>query len=229
MNNLGKNILFLAITIGLIACGGGTTDDDTQKDTSQIDTSTPININTPSDTNSSTNTSVSTSDSSDITEYLKAINDARSVEQNCGTAGIKPAVGDVIWNTTLASVALEHSLDLATWSHNVTEESIAIKRFTHEGSGTSSDITAIALNLTKGSTVSERIEHAGYKYLLHGENLSAGTSRDTAVEVIQTWIDSPPHCVILMKADFTEVGMARVEDSNSFYINYWTQNFGKPQ
>ena len=228
MKKLGKNIVIFGMAVGLVACGGGTTTSDTQTEsnTSRNTPTTNTTNNTPTETNTST-PSITTSTSSDITEYLKVINNARAVEQDCGTGGIKPAVGAVVWNTKLEASAMEHTKDLATWSHGVSEAE-AVKRFTHGGSGTSTDITAKDLNLSKGSTVSERIEHAGYNYQTNGENLSAGTSIDTAVEVIQTWIDSPAHCVILMNASFTEVGMARVEDSNAFYINYWTQNFGKP-
>lgn len=239
MKKLGKNILLLAVTIGLVACGGGgtTTDDaNTETNTSQIDIDNNTNNNTSTSTESNTSIedSIFTSDSSDITEYLKAINDARSVEQNCGSYGIFPATTELIWNDKLESSAMEHSKDLASWNHDLAKiesnEAIARTRFDHNGSGTNSDTTAKALDLNRGSTVKERIVHAEYKQKRYGENITAGgDDRDTAVEAIQSLLISPNHCHILMDAEFTEVGMARVEDSNSFYINYWTQNFGTPQ
>ena len=162
-------------------------------------------------------------------DYLDAINAARAIEQDCGSEGIKPAVFPLVWNDKLYSAAAEHSVDLAAWNNGVTTVAEASTRFSHEGSGTDSDWTAKQLELRRGSTARERVEYSGYKWQASGENIAAGTTTDTAVAVVQQWLDSPPHCANLMSSNYTEVGMAMVEDANSFYIHYWTQNFGKPQ
>lgn len=166
---------------------------------------------------------------SDKQDYLNAINNARATQQDCGTEDIKPAVHPLVWNDTLYSAAAEHSVDLAAWNNGVTTETEASTRFSHDGSGTESDWTAQKQELGRGSTTRERVENSGYSWQAFGENIAAGTATDTAVDAVQQWLNSPPHCANLMSSDYTEVGMATVEDANSFYINYWTQNFGKPQ
>ena len=162
-------------------------------------------------------------------DYLDAINDARDIAQDCGSEGTKSAVPPLAWNDELYSVAAEHSVDLAAWNNGVVTEAEAITRFSHDGSGTVSDWTAQKQELERGSTTRERVDNSGYKWQASGENIAAGTTTDTAVAVVQQWLDSPPHCANLMSSNYTEVGMAMVEDANSFYIHYWTQNFGKPQ
>ena len=60
------------------------------------------------------------------------------------------------------------------------------------------------------------------------ENIAAGTSMDTVQKVIDAWLTSPEHCRNIMNPDMTEVGMAKVNNINSTYHTYWTQNFAKP-
>ncbi len=151
-------------------------------------------------------------------DYLDAINNARAVDQDCGSAGLKSAVPALAWSDALYAVALEHSRDMALSN-----------TFEHKGSGEESDITAQEENLGHGSSMRERIEHNGYQWSKLGENIAAGTNTDTAPEVINQWLASDGHCANLMSPDFTEVGMAMVEESNSEYTHYWTQNFAKPQ
>lgn len=52
---------------------------------------------------------------------------------------------------------------------------------------------------------------------------------DTAAAVIQIWLDSDGHCANLMNPGFQDIGMAMVEDANSRFTHYWTQNFGTPR
>jgi len=158
-------------------------------------------------------------DNAEKLSYLDAINTARASEQNCGSEGIKPSVSALMWNDALYKAAYEHSEDLAESD-----------TFSHDGSGTNSDWTSQVQNLGRGSTTKERIENNGYvNWSTIGENVAAGTTTDTALEVVQQWLDSPSHCANLMSSNYTEVGMAMVENANSFYTHYWTQNFGNPQ
>ena len=158
-------------------------------------------------------------DNTEKLSYLDAINTARASEQNCGSEGIKPAVSALVWNEALYTAAYEHSEDLAESD-----------TFSHTGSGTTSDWTSQVQNLGRGSTTKERIENNGYvNWSMIGENIAAGTTTDTAPEVVQQWLDSPSHCANLMNENYTEVGMAMVANANSYYVHYWTQNFGKPQ
>jgi uncharacterized protein YkwD len=149
--------------------------------------------------------------------YLDAINTARSQTQDCGSEGVKPAVSPLTWNDMLYTAAYRQSYDLA-YSNT----------FSHTGSGTETDVTAQALHPGQGSTTKERIEYAGYiDWKAYGENLAAGTTMDVVQEAIDAWLSSPGHCANLMNPDFTEVGMAHVENVDSDYLHYWAQVFGK--
>jgi uncharacterized protein YkwD len=154
---------------------------------------------------------------SEISNYLNAINQARSLTQDCHSKGVFPAVSALIWSEKLYLSAHEHSYDLATSN-----------TFSHNGSGTSSDLTGVALG-SKQSTFVERIEHYNYRWAGIGENIAAGTNTNTASIVVQQWLDSDGHCANMMKASFTEVGMAMVHNTSSTYTHYWTQNFGTPR
>jgi uncharacterized protein YkwD len=149
--------------------------------------------------------------------YLDVINTARSESQDCGEYGEKPAVAPVTWSDALYKASYQHSNDLAQSD-----------TFSHTGSGTETDVAAQALHPGEGSSVSERIEYAGYtNWKAYGENIAAGTVMDEAQEAIDAWLDSPGHCANLMSADFTEVGMAHIMNSDSHYTHYWAQDFGK--
>jgi len=148
-------------------------------------------------------------------DYLDAINNARAVQQDCGTEGMKPAVPALAWNDKLYIAASEHSNDMAKSD-----------TFSHIGSGTQSDWTSQQKGLGRGSATTERIENSGYDWQRNGENIAAGTNLDTAAAVIQVWLDSDGHCANLMSPDFHDIGMDMVEDANSRFTHYWTQNFG---
>ena len=126
-----------------------------------------------------------------------------------------PPVPPLRWNSKLALAAKIHSNDLAESN-----------TFSHTGSGESSDIVAQLDHPGTGSTMQERIEYTGYtEWTYLGENIAGGQS--TVQEVIDAWIGSPGHCRNLMREEFTEVGMTRVNNTNSKYKSYWTQDFGK--
>jgi uncharacterized protein YkwD len=148
--------------------------------------------------------------------YLDAINNARATSQDCGVHGIKDAVPALTWDDALYKAAYEHSEDMAESN-----------TFAHTGSATESDWTAQILNLPSGSTMTDRIENNGYTYWKTlGENIAAGSKRDTAQEAIDAWIVSDSHCVNLMNPAYKNVGMGHVEKDGTTYIHYWTQNFG---
>ncbi len=145
------------------------------------------------------------------------MNEARSVEQDCGTEGIMPPVGALLWSDELYSAAYEHSEDMVVNNY-----------FAHDGSGTDSDWTAQVQELGRGSTYSERGKNSGFgKYV--GENCAAGhTASDSVEKAVQGLLNSDKHCRNMMNSLYTHLGMARVisEDSSTKYENYWTQNMG---
>lgn len=146
-------------------------------------------------------------------EILIAINKARAIARDChdGRGLVSPAPA-LTWNNELYAAAFEHSTDLATSN-----------TFSHDGSGTSSDITGY--NNGNKSSFINRIEANGYNnYELIGENIAGGyPTIDLAIEA---WINSPQHCSNLMNAEFKEVGVAVVNNEDSDYKIYWTQSFG---
>ena len=152
--------------------------------------------------------------STNQSDYLDAINQARSTSHDCGEYGIMPPAPPLVWNDKLAYAAQIHSNDLAQSN-----------TFSHTGSGTSSDIVAQEEHPGIGSSYEERAAYAGYTgWIYLGENIAAGYS--TVQEVIDAWLSSPGHCHNLMNQDFTEVGMTKVYNSSSTYKTYWAQEFG---
>lgn len=71
-------------------------------------------------------------------------------------------------------------------------------------------------------------EKAGYEYLQFGENIAMGNfGNDQAL--VDAWLNSPPHRENIMKAQFSEIGVA-VERGKLFGKDVWlaVQLFGKP-
>ncbi len=148
-------------------------------------------------------------------QYLNAINQARKESQDCGTYGDFSAAPLLTWNEKLYNSAYAHSKDMATTN-----------TFSHAGSGQASD--EVGVSLGRGSSAGERISFYGYKWSRYAENIGAGTDIDSAEEIVLQLMNSDGHCANIMNPLFTEVGMAMVKNSNTDYVHYWTQNFGRP-
>jgi len=147
-------------------------------------------------------------------ELLMAVNQIRSEARICneeeGVVGASPALQ---WNKFLTFSALEHSRDMALSDI-----------FTHEGSGTLSDITGALEG--KKSLFSERI----HRYLEldsapSGENIAVGML--SLEEVLLAWLKSPKHCANIMNEEFTDMGISIVTNDQSTYGIYWTQDFAQ--
>ena len=111
-------------------------------------------------------------------EFLTAVNQARSVNQICGTTPYSPAA-PVSWSENLAMAAYLHSEDMALNNF-----------FSHTGSD--------------GSSAGQRISRQGYPWRTYGENIAAGNP--TVSSVLQGWLASERHCRNLMNPAFTEIG-----------------------
>jgi len=159
--------------------------------------------------------------------FLSTINDARSVARTCPGREAEgghparakedfPKTSAVTWNDKLYKAAFEHSQDMAN-----------ADIFAHDGSGTSTDWSGFILG--RKSKARDRVASYDYKWSRLSENLSVGTSRDTAQKAVDSWIASPGHCHNLMDAGVTEVGMALFIREDSTYKHYWSQNFGMPR
>jgi len=173
---------------------------------------TTIDNNTTSSFSILSSDEKKTLDKLDTTQQklLDAINKERSESRTCGSRGTFPAVPSLTWNDKLHSSALEHVTDLAFSD-----------TFAHDGSGTKYDITGNG----KPSKFYERIVHNGYSnYYSVGENIAGG--QRNVEEVMKAWMASPGHCANIMKATYTQVGIAIIIKPDSSYQIYWGQNFG---
>ena len=74
-----------------------------------------------------------------------------------------------------------------------------------------------------GSTVSKRVKQRGYRYQEVGENVATG---ETADQVMQLWLDSPPHRKNVLEKEFTEIGVGMAPDTEG--QGYWCVVFARP-
>ena len=132
---------------------------------------------------------------------LQLVNEARRQPRNCGAEAFD-AAQQVSASTALSSAAMAHAQDMATHSH-----------FQHAG--------------TDGSTPGERATRAGYRWSVVAENIASGIT--SAEDVVKGWLDSPGHCVNIMRPEFTEMGVAYVIEPGSKHRIYWSQVFGVPR
>ena len=135
-------------------------------------------------------------------EVLRLTNAARSRARVCQPGGpMLPAVGPLTYNGLLAKAAQAHSLDMFERNY-----------FAHD--------------TPEGVTPSQRMKKAGYKGGYTGENIARGY--DTPKDVVDGWIDSPGHCVNIMRAGYKELGVGYEKGLDPPRDDYWTQNFGAP-
>lgn len=132
---------------------------------------------------------------------LQLVNQARAQARTCGQQAM-PAVAPVKLNDTLSAAALGHSRDMARNNY-----------FDH----TARD----------GSQPADRATRAGYRWRAVGENIAAGQPTPEAAMV--GWLKSPGHCVNLMRAEYTEMGIAFAVNRGAESGIYWTQMFGRPR
>ncbi len=69
-----------------------------------------------------------------------------------------------------------------------------------------------------GLNIGERLQKAGYDWMVAGENLGEG--QKTFDEVLHDWLKSYQHCTMLMHPRVEEMAVAKVD-------KYWVQHFGK--
>jgi uncharacterized protein YkwD len=134
-------------------------------------------------------------------QVLQLVNQARAKPRRCGTKQFK-AVTPVALNEQLRVAAIAHAKDMA--NRGVV---------THMGAD--------------GSSPGDRVTRAGYTWKSVGENVAGGQL--SAAEVVAGWLASPGHCVNIMDADFTQMAVAYVVNSNQEIGIYWAQEFGRPQ
>ena len=122
---------------------------------------------------------------------LNLVNQARSRGCMCGVKKMQP-VGPLVWSEQLETAADKHSKDMDK------------HRFmSHDGSDR--------------SNFSARITRAGFKWTSCAENIAEGY--ETVEQVVDGWLNSPPHCKNLMDPWSKFIGAARAG-------SFWTQDFG---
>ncbi|MGP5324403.1 CAP domain-containing protein [Vreelandella titanicae] len=132
---------------------------------------------------------------------LSQINEARSQARQCGDQQFE-AVESLAWSCKLEAAAKSHSQDMAENDY-----------FSHTD--------------PEGAGIEQRVGNQDYVWQAVGENVAAGYTSVSAV--VEGWLDSPGHCRNIMNDAFTEMGMAKAEDSESRYSTYWTQTLGNPR
>lgn len=132
---------------------------------------------------------------------LSQVNEARRQARQCGGQQFE-AAEPLTWSCKLEAAANSHSQDMAENDY-----------FSHTG--------------PEGAGIEQRVGNQDYLWQAVGENIAAGHTSVSAV--VEGWLDSPGHCRNLMNDAFTEMGMAKAENSESRYSTYWTQTFGNPR
>jgi uncharacterized protein YkwD len=81
-----------------------------------------------------------------------------------------------------------------------------------------------------GAPVTSDVKAAGYRYARFGENLFAGTwGKYSARDVVNAWLQSPPHRANMLNARFRDLGAAPVRASGLLGggdMVVWTATFG---
>ena len=144
------------------------------------------------------------------TEYLDAVNEARSEGRYCGDKWFD-AAPPLKWDDRLYHAAYEHANDMAETGH-----------YEHEGSGTESDWTANVLGLGRGSTPNERGKVNGMKWGA-GENIDC--QQETYQGAVEDWLWSPGHCANIMNGDIKTFAAAGKKAKSDNYGIFWVQTF----
>jgi len=231
-----KKIGFYSLVcLFLIGCGGGgtTTPDDSVtppivKD--DVNTILAKDLNLTKDINDGKlviDTSASIED-----QYLKVINYLRSLKIKCNDSHAEEGpVNSIMWHTLLADAAKEHSDDMNTSGV-----------YSHDGSGTVSDITGQTFTPIRKSKPHERVKLQNYNYVITGENIAFAASYPKLsvsawVSTMEGWMKSDEgHCSNIMNPNFKEFGMSEIRGrkdvtfkdgvTRNSPVAYWTQSFG---
>lgn len=119
-------------------------------------------------------------------------------------------INEARWLHGLSPLTYNYELSIAAQMHS--EDMAGNPDIMHDGSD--------------GSMPAERQRRYGYGGFYGGEAVAWGW--DNAVPVVEFWVNSPPHRVLLLDPDIREVGVGYFADGRSPNIWYWTAEFGVP-
>ncbi len=122
-------------------------------------------------------------------EILEAVNEVRSEGRHCGDEYM-PAVEPVRWHNYLTEAAKIHTRDMER-----------VEALNHTGSD--------------GSNPSDRFTRVMGTQVFAAENIARGQQDVEAA--IQSWVDSPGHCLNIMRPHHSYLGVAGTEETR-----YWT-------
>lgn len=131
---------------------------------------------------------------------VELVNEARSRPRRCGSQRFA-AAGPLFISRSLTEAAGDHARDMARK-----------KYFEHRA--------------RDGSEPKDRVQRAGYRSRLTGENIAFGPT--SAEEVVAGWLKSPGHCENIMDPRFEDIGVGVATGRKRGHI-YWVQNFGAPR
>jgi len=131
-----------------------------------------------------------------LESLLSEINTLRTTGCSCGENLMKAAVA-LRWNSQLYAAALAHAADMQARSY-----------FSH----TSPDGENVYHRLTRAGYISD-----AWRVISYGENIAYGDF--DVPTLVEKWIESPSHCVNLMRETYRETAIAHAG-------RYWVQVFG---
>ncbi|MBL0100738.1 MAG: CAP domain-containing protein [Saprospiraceae bacterium] len=123
---------------------------------------------------------------------VEAVNKIRAKGCHCGKRFMEP-VPTIEWNEKLYKSAWSQATEMKEYNF-----------FAHYSK--------------EGLNIGERLEKAGYNWMVAGENLGEG--QKSFEEVLDDWLKSYSHCTMLMHPKVNEMAVAKVD-------KYWVQHFGK--
>lgn len=136
-----------------------------------------------------------------LARVFSLVNKKRAKPQMCGSK-LRPPAKRLRYDADLSVAAQLHAEDMAVNNY-----------FSHDS--------------LDGRTFVDRIAATTFEGDPAGENLASG--QQTPTEVVQAWLDSPPHCRNLMAKRFDAVGLGLAMFYDPQYsdpITYWVQDFG---
>jgi uncharacterized protein YkwD len=117
----------------------------------------------------------------------------------CGANGCFQPTRALAVNENLVVAARRHARDMAERNF-----------FAHEG--------------PDGTTLSDRLDSAGFAGCAAGENIAYGQS--TPEEVMGDWMASDGHCSNILSGDYGRLGVGYYDDPSAELRDIWVQNFG---
>ena len=130
------------------------------------------------------------------------INAARGTARDSNDGnGEYPGQPALQWSSSLAEIAMIQSMDMARQGY-----------FQHDS------LDQSWVNRVRPYWSGSRI----------GENIAASSHNRNDEQVVQLWLDSPPHCAAIMDSRFTHAGIGSGQDvDNGWDFHYfWTLDFG---